>query len=915
MTAGIQLFLALLLTNLISLQALSQTVFLDARGADGRNAPHGIDGGQQEPGTDAGFSTPGKDGGLIDVTLRDLNAGEAAPLLVHIFGSVGTTRFDQIVTYQQNSKVNVIKLDASGGRGGDGGRGGNGGPGLAGRSGTDATKGSSGTNGTDGTSGADAGNGSPASDGGDGGPIRVRLDAKDAHLAILVNYKTEGGSGGYAGVHGKGGSGGPGGSGGDDYSEDETVELSPDCSGTEERVISNGDGSFSTTSSPKCIPRSQTIYHRQAGGKDGEPGPKGNDGTGDISAGKSGLPGAFEFIVTEEDGSTQRYTSVYDLHLESYDYVDENRDGVFRPGEKVIVSNIVVRNSGHMPSPYGNSKALVTLRLGDWFVANPLELEIPSVPGKASLPISGTLEFTIKENTIISSNKPFEILDSVTPVSYLTRVNKTFAGFELPKTVRISYPIEISPLVSSRRAVGPGESVEIFWKVTNVSSKDFGVQNEVDSSITTKLFGVTAEQGAQVSFIADSGGLKSGTVASQLSGPLSSAFEQSISTLAAGDSLVIAGELKFNEDLEAYTTVSLAQSLAIKNLTNSGLQTIQQNTFQFTISQIYRQTADADFLLVLNDQTSREEYLAWTELGKRLGLKFDIWDISYHGFLSLSRIIADAEKALFEAYAGKTIVLVNTQQADRTRPQDLLELREFFLAAKNYNTNLVILGGTGLLEATLKSQPERGRLSLDQGHIVALDIGDQMIHQPKFVAGYENTMALVLALPLALKLKMLTNTDLAGNATQILNNAILHDLVLAADSPSDEFFAATLETAIQTALGLPAGNTQTVLHMTLIAAEFYLNQTKSSGFLGLNKDQQKNARLRLLQRQMSALQIDVTLIKSHQQHLKKILDTRTRRLVGLSKQESLLRMLTWPAVHNLDSSEQLFFGTTMKGKP
>ena len=48
----------------------------------------------------------------------------------------------------------------------------------------------------------------------------------------------------------------------------------------------------------------------------------------------------------EEDGKTTSYSDRYHLTVESFDVVDENKDGINEPGEYIFVRNIVVKNEG-----------------------------------------------------------------------------------------------------------------------------------------------------------------------------------------------------------------------------------------------------------------------------------------------------------------------------------------------------------------------------------------------------------------------------------------------------------------------------------------------------------------------------------------------------------------------------------------
>lgn len=973
------------------LVAHAQTVVIGAKGADGQDARHGSDGGTGGDGSDAGRSSRGQDAGDIDIELRDLNAGTSTRMNYHIFGTVSGQGVGQTVTYDGG----MLMLDASGGKGGDGGRGGDGGDGRRGTDGRDATKGSSGTDGTNGGPGGDGGNGSPGSDGGDGGVVKVRLDAANTHLAMLVQYDVSGGDGGAPGANGRGGDGGRGGQGGSSYSWTERVYKGQDCH-TEEDVVSNGDGSYSTRSRRVCVDDYDTEYHSNSGGSDGRDGRDGSNGSGNTSAGSRGANGFFEFAVTDSNGRVSRYKTIYDMNLINYSLIDENRDGVFEPGEKVIVRNITVSNRGEMPSPNGKAKVMVVLRTGQWFIANPIELEVPSLRSGESTTLSGQLEFTIKDNTVVGNNERFEISDSLTPVSYLTRVNKTFSGFELPKTIRVTYPIEISPLVA-RKSVGPGEMIDVHWKVTNLSTKSFGSDSELKRAIFTSIYeSRPSTKGAKVTFITEG-----------QQAPLNERFSQEVVNLEPGKSMIIAGKLRFREDLEVYTNVDISHSLGLQRHTDDRVQTIQENSFQFTISQIYRPNADSDFLLILNDQTTRQEYLAWNSLAQRLGLKFDIWDVSYYGFLSLSQKVEEANQSFLDSYRGKSIVLINNEQANRQRPYLMVAQRDFLLGAQNYDVNFLVMGGRGdhssqlvqslllsdveavdfktlgdfsalsaptsssgimvrgqarnwqsslelfkaketeLRDRLAETKPEQdfyikseflnrregagyalGRfqivpsLSLHQGHLVALNVKDEIVHRPEFIASHENVMALVLTAPMGTKLKILEQMTYDTTLDRVLYNAIVHDLVLSIENEDRQHDSVQDESSIKAqlrnlaVLGKKLGSVErkALAVRVLAGLEFYLNETKSSGWFGWSKNSFKSELQQIVKSHLSDLKPDQKIVAAHKDRLTKELARREERLVGLEHNESLLRMFTWPAVHTAESSRQMIHGTEMKGR-
>jgi hypothetical protein len=60
------------------------------------------------------------------------------------------------------------------------------------------------------------------------------------------------------------------------------------------------------------------------------------------NSGRNGLPGHIEIQATGPAGAVHTYSERYMLRVVRYDAIDENEDGVFGPGEHLIVKNLVM---------------------------------------------------------------------------------------------------------------------------------------------------------------------------------------------------------------------------------------------------------------------------------------------------------------------------------------------------------------------------------------------------------------------------------------------------------------------------------------------------------------------------------------------------------------------------------------------
>ena len=80
-------------------------------------------------------------------------------------------------------------------------------------------------------------------------------------------------------------------------------------------------------------------------GREGRPGVEITD---PLLKGNPGPPGTLEIYVRYHDGSTTRYDRLYQLELIDFHIEDENGDGIFEPGEHILIRRIRVRNTGKL---------------------------------------------------------------------------------------------------------------------------------------------------------------------------------------------------------------------------------------------------------------------------------------------------------------------------------------------------------------------------------------------------------------------------------------------------------------------------------------------------------------------------------------------------------------------------------------
>ncbi len=297
------------------------------------------------------------------------------------------------------------------------------------------------------------------------------------------------------------------------------------------------------------------------------------------------------------------------------------------------------------------------------------------------------LQVQIKNSFSVGQNQAWSVSDTLVPRGTIPRIQRTQEGLSLPQTVHISFPVEITP-IQSVAVIGPGESAQIQWRVTNKSNKNFlGLGGALRKLKTTlSRIGGDASSAAIKNFNIAGNETTNGT-----------SFLNTITDLKARESVIIAGALDFSDQAEPYTYVDLQSSLGLEILGTQNFATIMTHGHRITISQTYRHTPEAAVVVLTNAKTTREEYSAWVKLFADLGLKADVWDMSYNRELNLVKDLMDGNKgkSLIKNYQGKTMVLLNNEMTElnNQRALRMLSRAQFFEAASAYDINFYVLGG------------------------------------------------------------------------------------------------------------------------------------------------------------------------------------------------------------------------------
>ncbi|KAK0669848.1 hypothetical protein QBC41DRAFT_346031 [Cercophora samala] len=609
-------------------------------------APRGSFGRQ---GRDASFPTSGTSGGEIHV---GLSFDPARPGVIQVTGQAH--RMGE--RYQVGGKQSLL-LDCRGGDGGHGGLGENGQSGGDGFDGRDATQTSEATDGSPGMNGGDGGRGTSGANGGAGGHAHVMVNEEDLDTLIGVEWDVRGGNGGFVGEHGAGGAGGHGGDGGAGCTWSERYVAA---------VHTNANGQHYTEYA--------TRYHSRPAGRGGPGGMAGRTPNDLLYPGQDGQMGYSEVIVNYRDGRRGVFPSRYMLEVVDFKVHDENGDGINEPGERLIISDIVIKNTGQMPSPK-ISRLQILVRGTKWLepILEPLDIPAEIPPGH-SVKVPGVLKAWIKNETVDrGSGTLLRAQDTVSLRAYSQRLQRDVPEFSGGVAIVCQYPL-LMTTPKYLDSVAKGDIVTFSWTIQNISTKSQG-----------RIGTLQRETGTHLS---DPNGMFDLKRA-----PKDTPHDimDIIEVIKPGEVIPVTVDFQVSELVNEFTTGNMFITLILSDPHGKKMRNVVAFDLRIQISPSYRYNPAARFLLVINGSSPNAfvlQLLHFLQLG--LHLPVDIFNLSLSGAYTT----ADTRDDILANYSGKTIILLgnpmNYFQDGQRHPWELLDIDQAFELAKAGTNFLVI---------------------------------------------------------------------------------------------------------------------------------------------------------------------------------------------------------------------------------
>ena len=255
----------------------------------------------------------------------------------------------------------------------------------------------------------------------------------------------------------------------------------------------------------------------------------------------------------------------------------------------------------------------------------------------------------------------FTVTASLTIRAQMTPFGRDFGAFVNPMPFTITYPVKMSP-VANLPSLSPDGNTLVRFSVSNVALREYGQDSEIGRVVIVKANYIGGDLDAsKVQFVPILDGNPTSPIAfNQLRQVL-----WPIPRLAAGNTSKLLGRLSLLEDAEPFTTADFSVDLHLGEICNpNNAIRIQQRQFSIRASIVYKKTPNSGTLLVVNQQTTKEELKAWEELARFIfGDKnpagvVDVWDISQVGDFDLNSVLKSGS-TLIEDWRSCTIVVLD----------------------------------------------------------------------------------------------------------------------------------------------------------------------------------------------------------------------------------------------------------------
>ena len=514
-----------------------------------------------------------------------------------------------------------------GGRGGSGGRGGDGAKGQS-----TSISGADGGNGADGGSGGNGAPGGAGGKGGDGGHAHMGgscvIRTYDPKLLVLVEADCLGGTPGKGGNGGKGGRGGDGGHGG---------FGGAGGSGGPGKVYyeRQGDVLYERHGPPG---RSGTRGRDGTNGRPGDPGKNGDHGKDGRPAAKGGI----QWQVYFEGKVLYKAPTRYDAEVTELHIVSAIDDDIFEPNEMIMVSGVLVVNSGGLPLPAGSSAFMPSTKTIKF---QPTTFDVPELLPDQSFVIPVTYHGRIFDQP--SPNAPGPFVSSAEFHPRIELLGRPFEKSFLHQKRTVQYPVKLAHLKCNEN-MGQGEVSVLEIGVQNISRMPYGDGPDSGGKVALQI-----HLDARIIPIGCiSADVKSAMYTVTFDSQCRDSMFVQLHKIPPEKTISVQIVVQMESQAELFDRCLWQADLYLRD------KLIEYNFKEIRVAPIYiPEKNDADALMITNQRISRKEFVLWQRLLEVLNVKINFWDVDrYHGLSVDNRSKARHPASWQGQYSGKLIL-------------------------------------------------------------------------------------------------------------------------------------------------------------------------------------------------------------------------------------------------------------------
>ena len=452
------------------------------------------------------------------------------------------------------------------------------------------------------------------------------IQASDPKLLMLVEAdctagthgigapEGAGGSGGFGGSGGNGGSGGPGGNGG----------TYRDSQGNTHR---HPDGSRGSPGSS---------------GHNGQSGPRGRNGACGID-GKSASHGAILWRVNSPNGGVLYASGTrYDVEVTNLTITSAYNDGTFEPNERIMVSGVLVVNSGGLPLPAGSQAFMPSTKTIKF---EPTRYDMPEMMSNQNFTIPITYYGRIFDEP--PPNVPGPFVSSAEFHPRIDLLGRPFEKSHLHQKLVVQYPVKLAYLRCIEN-LGRGEVSKLEIGAQNISSMPYG-------SCQGSLGRVVLQIHLDARLIpVGSANIGFSNV------PYSVTYDPNIRDsmfvemhgIPAGETINVEITVQMESRAELMDHCFWQADLLLRD------KRIEYNFEKIRVSPYYIPRDPAgDVLMVTNSNITRKEFVFWQRILEILGVSVDFWDTQRYNGFSIDQETNTRHQVSWEGrYSGRMIL-------------------------------------------------------------------------------------------------------------------------------------------------------------------------------------------------------------------------------------------------------------------